>query len=107
MLAWFVVAGEWVLDGLGEGAVMLAACGLVALVGVGLKDAPALTVAVVVPVLVLAGYGCIEWLRTSRRARRGLRVRHGHLGRASIVTAAVVACLALYAVTSCRCTTWW
>ncbi|GAA2760581.1 hypothetical protein [Actinopolymorpha rutila] len=68
MLAWFVVAGERVLDGLGEAAVILAACGLVALAGLGLVAAPALTAVVAMPVLLLAGYGCIEWLRASRRA---------------------------------------
>lgn len=104
MLAWFVFAGERVLDGLGEAAVRLAACGLVALVGLGLVAAPALTVAVAVPGLLLAGYGCVEWLRASRR---GVRVRHRRLATASVVTAATVGCLAVYAVTYCRCSRWW
>ncbi|MGW0230718.1 hypothetical protein ACWDWO_20585 [Actinopolymorpha singaporensis] len=60
MLAWIVFTGERILDVLGEAAVGLAACGLVALVGLGLVAAPALTVAVVGPVLLLAGYGCVE-----------------------------------------------
>ncbi|GAA2760884.1 hypothetical protein GCM10009872_62450 [Actinopolymorpha rutila] len=103
-MAWFVFVGKWVLDGLGEVAARLVACGLVALVGLGLVAAPALTVAVAVPVLLLAGYGCVEWFRASRR---GVQVRHRRLARASVVTALVVGCLAAYAITYCSCTSWW